>query len=373
METSLVNYDSIITVHVTPHFDTGIYNLLLAYQIISNVYIEPDKLLSKDEMQNTYDCILKAYTEFEKADGYLSRLKSYINDEFEKSMSTEKDLSDEISKLKVEIKKASLEISQKRYQIEDAQKAVRIEQEHIQTATRKIERAESEYRRKQRERESGVYAIPFIGGIVAFFSGLSDEIEKARNEKNFAWGNYRSHQNSLTSREHEFEDLRSNIERLKNTIYFKENDLRMQTIKVADLKHFQNMINEKRETFGFYLRSVSALLKKTKVLESESDVILSVEPLVNVFNDIVKYLKGSSQKLVLLKGETFKTFLLEADPERLEFRRNWHNLKLHLAVILYLFVSVLLCLIIAFFIFEVRPVLLYVDEFGNQLFNAYMF
>ncbi|CAC5380915.1 CIT [Mytilus coruscus] len=372
METSLVNYESSINVHVTPHFGTGIHNLMLAYQIISNVYIESDKLLSKDEMQNTYEYILKAYTEFEIADDYLSRLKSYVNDEFEKSMSKEKDLLDEISNLKVEIKKANLEISQKRYQIEDAEKVFQIAHEHFQTAERNKERAEREYRRKQIERESGVYVIPLIGGIAAFFSGLSDEIERARREKEFAWSNYRSHQYSLTRRQQEFEELRSNIERLKNTIHLKENKLRLQTTKVVDLKHFQNMINEKRETFGFYLRYVSALLKKTKVLKSESNVILSVEPLVNVFHDVVKYLKGSSQNIGLLKSEKFKTFLLVADPVRLEYRRYWHHLMLNLKVTPDL-VSILLCFIIYVYVFEVRPVLLYLNEFGNQLFNAYMF
>ncbi|CAG2250366.1 unnamed protein product [Mytilus edulis] len=264
METSLANYDSLIIVHVTPHFDTGIHNLLLAYQIISNVYIEPDKLLSKDEMQNTYDYILKAYTEFEIADSYLSRLKSYVNDEFEKSMSTEKVLSDEIRNLKVEINKANIEISQKRYQIEEGQNDLQIAHDNFQTATRNKEWAERKYRQKQIERESGVYAIPLIGAIAALVSGLSYEMERARQEKEFEWSIYRSRRYTLTRRQEEFEELRSNIESLKNNIYLTENKLRMQTTKVADLKHFQNMINEKRETFGFYLRSVSALLKKQK-------------------------------------------------------------------------------------------------------------
>ncbi|XP_052078164.1 uncharacterized protein LOC127716123 [Mytilus californianus] len=321
MEASLVHYDSSISVHVTPYVNTGIHHLMLAYQILSNVYIESNKPFTKYQMQNIYDLILKAYKDFENANNNLSILRSNANQEFEKSISTEKVLSDIIRNLEAEIERTNLEINEKRYANDIAQIHLQTAHQDHKYAERNMDRAVNEYHRKRREGERGVYSIPFIGEIAAIFTGLSDEIERARRKQEFAWDDYMDRQNSLDRRKRELEELGSNIESLKNTLFFNEHERKVHTASVADLKNIQKLINENRVNLGDYLHISSTLLRKTKILMSESSEVLSVEPLLNVFHDVAKSLKGSSHKTKMLKSEKLKSFLLLADPVVLEKKK----------------------------------------------------
>ncbi|CAC5380914.1 unnamed protein product [Mytilus coruscus] len=237
-------------------------------------------------------------------------------------------LSDIIRNLEAEIERTNLEINEKRYAIENAQI-------HLQTAQKDHEYAEwnentalKKYHQKRGEGKRGVYSIPLIGEIAAFFSGLSDEIERASGEHDFAWDDYMDCQNSLGRRKQELEELKSNIESLENTLYVHVHKRKVETASVADLKYIQKLINENRVNLGDYLHISSTLLRKTKILMSESSEVLSVEPLFNVFHDVAKSLKGSSHKTKMLKSEKLKSFLLLADPVVLENKQFLHRLTL---------------------------------------------
>lgn len=359
MEASVVHYDYSINVHVTPYVNSGILKLMMAYQILSNVYIESDEQFSKFQIQKMYDLILNANKDFEKADTNLSVLRLNANQKFEKSISEEKILSDIIRNLEVGIERTTLELNEKKDEIENAQIHLKVAHEEHKYAKRYKDRAVDEYYHKKREEESGFNAIPFIGGIVAYLSGLSDEIERAKREMEYAQDDYKYHEKILDSRKLESKDLQSNIASLKKTLVFHEHKLKGQTAGVAKLKHNQKPMNENRVTLGDYLHISSTLLRMTKILLSESSEIISVKPLLNVFHDVAKKLKMSSHKTKMLKSEEFKSFSLLVDPAILENRQFWHRLTLVLIFFAYLVLSIMLCFVIYFCVFEVRPVLLY--------------
>lgn len=366
MEASVVHYDYNISVHVTPYVNSGILKLMMAYQILFNVYIESDEQFSIFQIQKMYDLILNANKDFEKADTNLSVLRSNANQKFEKSISEEKILSDIIRNLEVGIERTTLELNEKKDEIENAQIHLKVAHEEHKYAERYKDRTIIDYHHKKREGESGFNAIPFIGGIVAYLSGLSDEIERAKRLMEYARDDYEYHKKILKSRKLESEDLQSNIASLKKTLVLHEHKLKVQIASVAELKHIQKLMNENRVNLGDYLHISSTLLRMTKILLSESSEILSVEPLLNVFHDIAKKLKMSSHKTKMLKSEEFKSFSLLVDPVILENRQFWHRLMLFLIFFAYLALSIMLCFVIYFCVFEVRPVLLYLYNIRNR-------
>ena len=263
MESSLVTTcESSVSVHVTPHFNNGIHGLLLTLELLVNARSYDAKEIS--------EMIRKAYRHFQHAHDQLSEISNLASVAYEKSVSDEHNLKQQIKKLELHIKESTIEIQEKNEEIEDTEGYLSDAKNQLVWAIQRENNARRDLSLKTYKRKSGWYAIPILGTIAAWSTGLDTDIENTRRHLRFSEDQVYNHLRNIRRLNEELTSMRIKLQNLKWEKSSIEDKLRSQQMETAKLKRVQKDIDEYLYTIRTYLHYITVTLGKTKVLHDES-------------------------------------------------------------------------------------------------------
>jgi chromosome segregation ATPase len=275
METSMAVYESNFVGSVIPHFNDGVQSLQLILQILLNTKTswnwlsesEADKLI--ESMSRP---VQKAYDSFEKANIESAKHKSIIDRAFEKSISDERQLSNDARNSESKIQQQTTAIEVKSKQIQDAMDILQNTKAQLNSANGNVQAARDEYERQKRKKKKGLLGIkiPIIDDIVAELSGLSRAINHAKDNVRHATDEVNRQAAVVQQREQELSTLQNELTKLKEDQNAKEIEVKQQQEYISKLKKIEKEINTVRESLAKCTNYISTTFGKTKILRDKA-------------------------------------------------------------------------------------------------------
>jgi chromosome segregation ATPase len=229
METSVAVYESNFVCSVIPHFNGAVQSLQLILQILLNTKTSWNSL-SKSEADKLTESISRpvqqVYDSFEKANIESAKHKSIIDRAFEKSISVERQLSNDARNSESKIQQQTTAIEVKSKQIQDAMDILQNTKAHLNSANGNVQAARNEYERRKRKKKKkkGLLGIKIsiIDDIVAELSGLNSAINRAEDNVRHATEEVNRQAAVVQQREQELSTLQSELTKLKEENNVKE-------------------------------------------------------------------------------------------------------------------------------------------------------
>jgi chromosome segregation ATPase len=219
METSVAVYESNFVGSVIPHFNGGVQSLQLILQILLNTKTSWNSL-SKSEADKLIESISRpvqqAYDSFEKANIESAKHKSIIDRAFEKSISVERQLSNDARNSESKIQQQTTAIEVKSKQIQDAMDILQNTKAHLNSANGNVQAARNEYERRK--------------------SGLKSAINRAEDNVRHATEEVNRQAAVVQQREQELSTLQNELTKLKEENNVKEIEVKQQQEYISKLK-----------------------------------------------------------------------------------------------------------------------------------------
>ena len=315
METSVAVYESNFVGSVIPHFNGGVQSLQLILQILLNTKTSWNSL-SKSEADKLIESISRpvqqAYDSFEKANIESAKHKSIIDRAFEKSISVERQLSNDARNSESKIQQQTTAIEVKSKQIQDAMDILQNTKAHLNSANGNVQAARNEYERRK--------------------SGLKSAINRAEDNVRHATEEVNRQAAVVQQREQELSTLQNELTKLKEENNVKEIEVNQQQEYISKLKKLEKEINTVCEGLAKCMNYISTTFGKTKILRDEAKSLFSLEPLLNTINDIEQQLKGSSGNIGVdgntnLQLAKQRFFLLSEKAQNIRLLQNGNDRK----------------------------------------------
>jgi chromosome segregation ATPase len=219
METSVAVYESNFVCSVIPHFNGAVQSLQLILQILLNTKTSWNSL-SKSEADKLIESISRpvqqAYDSFEKANIESAKHKSIIDRAFEKSISVERQLSNDARNSESKIQQQTTAIEVKSKQIQDAMDILQNTKAHLNSANGNVQAARNEYERRK--------------------SGLKSAINRAEDNVRHATEEVNRQAAVVQQREQELSTLQNELTKLKEENNVKEIEVKQQQEYISKLK-----------------------------------------------------------------------------------------------------------------------------------------
>lgn len=302
MDYSVVTHESNIFENVSPHVINGVLNLTFVLQLVLNV--ETTIPWNKQSISNANGMTLEiakhaqlAYEHFKRANNELIKQKSIIDSYIEKQIDIESQLNHDIKQLEIGIQTGVVKIEEKLRQIKETESRLLRSQHNLDVANEDARRAYNAFRQKQKQSESGFYAIPLLGYVLASLTGLNWEIDQARHRSDEAAHQVHEYQDTIMRRESEIRELNDLLENTKRDKVLKEIQLKRHFTYMNNLKEIQRRITTYGQSLGKWLHFVSSTLGKSRILANEATDFISLEPLHAIITDIVQHLAKDSKNI----------------------------------------------------------------------------
>jgi chromosome segregation ATPase len=335
METSVAVYESNFVCSVIPHFNGAVQSLQLILQILLNTKTSWNSL-SKSEADKLIESISRpvqqAYDSFEKANIESAKHKSIIDRAFEKSISVERQLSNDARNSESKIQQQTTAIEVKSKQIQDAMDILQNTKAHLNSANGNVQAVRNEYERRKKKKGLLGIKIPIIDDIIAELSGLNRAINRAEDNVRHATEEVNRHAAVIQQREQELSTLQNELTKLKEENNVKEIEVKQQQEYISKLKKIEKEINTVCESLGKCTNYISTTIGKTNILRDEAKSLFSLEPLLNTIKDIEQQLKGSSGNIGVdgntnLQLAQQRFFLLSEKAQNKRLLQNGHDRK----------------------------------------------